>query len=187
MSRPLFFIPFLFLPVIVLLLIFSGCGKYKEEPYHIDGISLRNQNNFGYTTYDSVTSVNENNYDLQIVYHSDRMSRYDPHGDYHYKPGNHPTLINVYSLQNFDSLHPANSSLNSLFIPGPGLTSHIDDVLTDFTKTDVAEDYSPTHTPTSLWLMKPPRIPGVYNFVVVMKFDDGNTFSDTTFPINLHQ
>jgi len=174
----------IFIMLVVGGVLFSRCGKIGIDGYYkTTGIYLTNMDNTnGVTT--AGTSVNENAYVLRIGYLSN-SSVYDPNSDYTYKAGNHPTSIKVTTLQFFDSLHPANTSLNEFFIPEPQLSASIDDVLTGFVKSSI--NYYPNHPLTDLWLMKAPLYQGTYNFVVSMTFDDGITVSDTTSAIIFHQ
>jgi hypothetical protein len=123
-------------------------------------------------------------YVLRIGYKSDQTDFYAVNNEYSYHAANKATSINVTSLQDFDSLHLAGSTLNDYFINGPGADSRTEDVISDFADT---KEFFPTHDPDDLWLMIPPALPGSFKFVVEMDFDNGVIVRDTTAAIIFRQ
>ena len=157
----------------------SGCKK--EFIYNTTGIYLQNYDNSGSYMIPAGSAVNGDAFVLRLMYTSDLTDYYsvDDNNDYH--SDNNPTSISINCLQNFDSLHPANSSVADCFINGPGTTS-VQNVVDYFYNT---QNYYPTHEPDDLWLMKAPAAPGTYSFVVRMVFDNGLITTDTS-TVNLN-
>jgi hypothetical protein len=157
------------------------CGCGKEYRYDTIAIELDNYDNSGAYLQPAGASVDTDAYVLRINYASD-LADYiavDDNNDYY--SNNKPTSISITVLQDFDSLHLANSSVAEYFIHGPGTTSpqHVVDVFSE------TSTFYPNHLPDDLWLMKGPVAPGTYSFVVKMNFDDGAILSDTT-TVNLN-
>lgn len=166
----------LLLPVVPVFMLVSGCRK-PDYTYSTNGIYLKNYDNSGNYILESTGPINRSAYVMRIFYESTYTNFYSVNDDNTYEGLNKPVSIDIRCLQNFDSLHPANASMNDCFINGPGITSSIEDVITQFPNT---KDYYPTHEPDDLWLMKAPTNTGNYSFVVTMSFDDGITVADTT-------
>lgn len=172
---------YLFFGSLVFILLAEGC-KNRSIDYSTIDIELSHHDNSGAYLVPAGTSVNNAAYVLRINYVSDQTGFYAVDNNNTYFGLNKPTSIEITSLQNFDSLHPANSLLNDLFIAGPAISSSVNDVLTGFANT---RDYYPTHDPDDLWLMNAPATPGPFTFVVKMVFDDGVIVRDTSTSINL--
>lgn len=159
----------------------SSC-KRNTIHYYTTGISLSHYDNCGPFIRPAGNTVGDSGYVMRINYASDQTSYYSVDDNNTYALANLPTAIRIYSLQQFDTLHPAGTLLNEYFIAGPGIHSTAEDVVTGFPYT---QDYYPTHDPDDLWLMKAPTNQGAYNFIVEMAFDNGALLRDTTSPINL--
>jgi hypothetical protein len=166
---------------IVALLSIISCNR-SVIIYNTNGIVLENYNNCGDFVVPASAPVGDSCYVIRMNYQSDQTAFNGVNDNNTYEPGNLPTSIVIYSLQQFDSLHPAGSSLNSYFIAGPGIGSTAQDIVNDFAET---QDFYPTHDPDDLWLMKSPATNGVYSFVVRLDFNDGVVVSDTT-TVNLN-
>ncbi len=164
-------------------LLSKGCKK-DIISYSTVGIKLTHNDNAGAYLVTAGTSVGDSAYVLRINYVSDLTGFYAVDNNNTYAGLNVPVSVEIFSLQNFDSLHPAGVSLNEYFIAGPGIGSSVNDVVAEFPDT---RDYYPTHDPDDLWLMKGPQTPGAYKFVVKMVFDDARILTDTTTSINLLQ
>lgn len=160
---------------------FFGCKKGTID-YSTIGIKLEHHDNSGAYLVPAGSSVNDSAYVLRINYVSDSTGFFAVDDNNSYRGLNKPTAIEITSFQNFDSLHPANSLLNDLFIAGPAIGSSANDIISNFADT---KDYYPTHEPDDLWLMNSPQNSGLYIFVVKMTFDDGRILRDTTSSINL--
>ncbi len=163
--------------VLVVALFFAASCQRGVITYNTNGIVLENYDNCGDFIIPSADTIGDSCYVIRINYQSDQTAFNGVNDNNTYEPGNLPTSIVIYSLQQFDSLHPAGSSLNSYFIAGPGLGSTAQDIVTEFAQT---QDFYPTHDPDDLWLMKAPATTGVYSFVVRLDFNDGAVASDTT-------
>lgn len=168
--------------VFVVVVFCSGSCKKGVITYNTNGIVLENYDNCGDFIVPASGPVGDSCYVIRVNYQSDQTAFNGVNDNNTYEPGNLPTSIAIYSLQQFDSLHPAGSSLNSYFIAGPGIESAAQDIVTDFAET---QDFYPTHDPDDLWLMKSPATNGVYSFVVRLDFNDGVVVSDTT-TVNLN-
>lgn len=171
----------LFAFAVILCCFLFSCNRNTFD-YTIVDIKLAHYDNSGLYLTPAGSSVRDSAYVLRINYISDQTSYSAVDNSYSYDGLNRPTSIEITSLQTFDSLHPANSLLNDVFIAGPGIGSTVDDIVTGFLNTTV---YYPTHDPDDLWLMKTPAAPGAYTFVVKMVFDDGRIATDTSTAINL--
>lgn len=161
--------------LLVCLLNIAAC-KRGVITYQTNGIVLENYNNCGDFIVPATTPVGDSCYVLRLNYTSDQTAFNGVNDNNTYEPGNLPTSISIYSVQQFDSLHPAGSSLNSYFIAGPRIGSVAEDIVNDFAET---QDFYPTHDPDDLWLMKSPAANGYYQFVVRLDFNDGVVASDT--------
>lgn len=166
---------------IFIVILFSAC-KRNVIQFYTTGISLANYDNCGTYLQLSGNSVGDTCYVMRINYISDQTAFYAVDDKNTYAIANRPVSIEITSLQQFDSLHPAGTLLNDYFIAGPGINSTAEDVVTGFAST---KDYYPTHDPDDLWLMKRPENPGSFRFIVKMDFDNGTIVRDTTSVISL--
>jgi hypothetical protein len=162
--------------LIVALLCCTSC-KQDVIAYTTTGIYLENYDNCGDFIRPSSDSIGDSCYVIRVNYESDQTEFNGVNDNNTYQPQNLPTSIFIYALQQFDSLHPAGSSLNEYFIAGPGSESTAEDIITGFPET---QDFYPTHDPDDLWLMQSPATTGTYSFVIRMGFNDGVVASDTT-------
>lgn len=168
--------------VFVVALFFVASCKRGVITYNTNGIVLENYDNCGDFIRPSNSPIGDSCYVIRVNYQSDQTQFNGVNDNDTYEPGNLPTSILIYSLQQFDTLHPPGSSLNSYFIAGPGSNSTAQDIVSDFAQT---QDFYPTHDPDDLWLMKAPATVGTYSFVVRMDFNDGVVASDTV-SVNLN-
>jgi hypothetical protein len=162
-----------------LAIVESSCKKKLPQYfYKISGLQTSNKDNSAIDPISS-DSVYGGAYIMHVHYLTSYVSGdtlQNDYGDTQYEPVNKPTSIAITCLQNYDAAHPANTSMNDVFIPGMGIGNTINNVLTDF---PTGYDYALVKD-FELWLMSPPTVAGNYSFKLTMTFDDGTTFSDTT-------
>lgn len=162
--------------LVVALFCITACKKNVID-YFTNGIVLRNYDNCDEFIRPGGDTVGMWCYVMRVNYESDQTAFNGVNDNDTYAPGNLPTAVSIYSLQAFNTTHPAGASLNEYFVCGPKLNAKAEDIVTDFPDT---EDFYPTHDPDDLWLMTPPELPGTYSFVVRMEFNDGVVVADTT-------
>lgn len=173
------------LKIILLTTGFCSCSKHIPAVYEVVGMSLGNSNNTGQDPVDAATdSVPMKAYAIKMTLNEKMLKKTE--GDA-YENGfmneDQLTLLNVISLYDFDSAHPANTSLNSCFLTGLGSAATLDAFVSNgkigggaYQDGNYTDSWSTTQY---LYLMTPPALAGNQSFVVEIGLSDGRKMRDT--------
>ena len=177
-----------------LILFYSGCIKVVYFKYDITDIKLYNVDNSDSLPVNATTGiVDAKAYAIGLQYTSKIPGSPSSDADDNYfSPRNKVELVNIYSLSDFDSRHPAGTSLNDYFVYGKSdyegtILAGISDSVAAVVKnggffSTAASSQSVRASWTSeayLLLMQPPAIPGARTFVVDIVFADNTQFNDS--------
>lgn len=174
----------------VLTSCFFSCKK-STCSYYTEGINLVNGNNSAdKLDTNSAVIVPAKAYVINIVLSEhviNPISNKDYSESVYYKRAYDLVEFNVHTLSNFDISHLAGSDLSNYFLTNYNANS----TLVNFVENKELNDkktllgYKENFTSSyKIMLMNKPDFAGLYRFVVKMRFEDGNTYVDTT-AINL--
>lgn len=163
----------------VLAVLFLGllsCSKDNPITFHIDSISSESLDNGGPEPVAVGSSVYARAYMLRLNWNCRIVSGKPEGGEYdYYYPDRKADSVAILSLSDFDSLHPAGTALNHLFIPQmsfyssmKGFHKHLNSGWMDFPSSK------------DLRLMYAPDSSQVFRFVTWLHFENGDVLTDTT-------
>lgn len=163
----------------------SACSKHIPSKFEVVSMQLGNSNSTGEKPFDAtVDSIPKQAYALKMTLQEEMRQEMagDPQSN-GFINEDQLIAISIFSLNNFDSLHPAGSSLNSYFLTQLNAASTIEAFLAKaqlgggkYLEGNYTDTWSTDHY---FYLMTPPANPGKYNFVLALELSDGRKMSDT--------
>lgn len=173
-----------------LLLLFS-CREYADSLYEVVDMDANNADNTNeppiLVTSDSVAKKSYAiHLEYTMLYRGVENDEVTNPNENDFRNINTTTSFNVYSLNTFDSIHPAGSSLNDYFLVSSGSpygsTNTISSIIikNQIGKGEYSGDVLDTwKSDQYLILMQPPTLNGTYSFVVDIKQSNNNSLIDT--------
>ncbi|MDI1233263.1 MAG: DUF5034 domain-containing protein [bacterium] len=168
--------------ITLLMLIFCSCRKYTPSVYEVVGIELGNCDNSDIRPIEVITdSVPMKAYAIKITLTQEmRKKSNDPESESGTINEDRLNSFNIFSLNNFDSSHPARASLNTYFLTALGASATIESLVS---KGEIGGGIRHNNdawtTEEFLYLMTPPSAAGNQSFVVNIGLSDGRNLSDT--------
>jgi len=179
--------------ILILTVLFTllSCEGDYSITYEFTGLSIEHAENTGEApAVTNVDSIPANAYVLRLNLYPKELSRSGRYLDRETPPTNvnAPDSILVISNMDFDSDHPAGTSLNDFFLifnHSYFYTSDLEDLLITNQHYDGYYD-TPWPEFADLLLTTPPEISGNHKFFVYLRLKDGTEFIDSTNAIKLY-
>lgn len=164
---------------------FYACSKHIPAVYEIVGMNLGNSNNTGENPFDvSLDSVPKKAYAIKMTLNE--VMRTISEGDAQdngFINQDQLTSLSILSLYNFDTTHPAGTSLNSYFLTSLNSSATVSAFVSkgqigagSYKNGNYTDNWN---TDQYLYLMTPPTTSGEQSFVVKIDLSDGRSMSDT--------
>lgn len=174
-----------FLFAIILFFLFS-CSKHIPAVYEVVGMSLSNSDNTGQTPIDAVVdSVPKYAYAIKMTLNEEmRIKTEGDATENGFTNEDKLTLLNIYSIDDFDSLHLAGASLNPYFLTNLYSSATIDAFVSagniGYGKYSDSYNYIDSwSTEQYFYLMHAPVSSNNQSFVIEVGLSDGRFFKDT--------
>jgi hypothetical protein len=171
----------------LLLISCYSCTHHGNFLYETDSMYLGNADSGGEKiTDEGIDSVSGKRYAVKMVLHNkvtDYEGKNKDVNESNYRRKYYLTELKIYTLQNYNQSHPANSDISEYFIYSKGSKYTVnymvekDGLSYPQSRPNPEEEFEDSYY---FRMMAPPDSTGYYSFKIRLQFADESSFTDTT-------